>query len=212
MKSFSDFLSVLYRSILAGIMIGIGGVVYLSADIKPVGALLFAIGLFVICTWGFNLYTGKIGYLVNNGLSYIKELLVILLGNLAGTYLAGILIRSTRLSGVVENAVAVCATKLADGLPSIFILAFFCGALMYLGVEGYRTIADPLGKYLSVFLAVMVFILSGFEHCVANMFYFSVAAVWSLRSAAFMLVMILGNSAGSLFFSFMKHLIYKRSE
>ena len=70
---------------------------------------------------------------------------------------------------------------------------------MYLGVNGYGTFAHPLGKYGAVFLAVTVFILSGFEHCVANMFYYSLAGVWgAARAWSTMAVTILGNSVGSI--------------
>ena len=44
----------------------------------------------------------------------------------------------------------------------------------------------------------MVFILAGFEHCVANMFYFSVANLWSLRTVLYLLVMTAGNMVGGL--------------
>jgi formate/nitrite transporter FocA (FNT family) len=204
MKRADNIPGVLCKSILAGIMIAIGGTVFLSCESKVVGAVLFSIGLFFIVVFGFNLFTGKIAYLIDNGWRYLVDLSVILLGNLIGTLSVGLLIRLTRLSGAVEKAVSVCDVKLSDSLPSIFILAFFCGILMFLAVDGYKTIDNPLGKYLAVFLGVSVFILSGFEHCVANMFYFSVAAVWSAKSVLYMLAMILGNSFGALFFNFMK--------
>ena len=70
------------KSVLAGIMIGIGGTIYLSIDNKVVGASLFGIGLFMIVIYGFNLYTGKIGYLVDNfNFKYIKMLVITLIGN-----------------------------------------------------------------------------------------------------------------------------------
>ena len=52
-----------------------------------------------------------------------------------------------------------------------------------------------------VFLCVMVFILSGFEHCIANMYYFSVAGVWSKDTFLLILLMTLGNSIGGNFFA-----------
>ena len=57
------------KSILSGLMICIGGTVYLSCialNIKPLGAFLFAAGLYTICVYGFNLYTGKVGYIAFN--------------------------------------------------------------------------------------------------------------------------------------------------
>ena len=48
--------SFLY-SVLGGVCIGIGGVVFLSCENKVVGAVFFCLGLFAICTFGFNLFT-----------------------------------------------------------------------------------------------------------------------------------------------------------
>ena len=61
----------------------------------------------------------------------------------------------------------------------------------------YKEVKD-IGKYLAVFLGVIVFILCGFEHCIANMYYFSVSSTWSLNTLLYLLVMILGNSLGGI--------------
>lgn len=45
---------------LGGMCIAIGGAAFLSVDSKPLGALFFTVGLFMVCTFGFNLFTGKI--------------------------------------------------------------------------------------------------------------------------------------------------------
>ena len=80
------------------------------------------------------------------------------------------LLSQTRIGGNIrERAAALCQTKLSDSLASILILAFFCGILMYVAVEGFRSGGNPL----IVIFSVSVFILCGFEHCIANMFYFS---------------------------------------
>ena len=70
---------------------------------------------------------------------------------------------------------------------------------MYLGVSGFQTFDSAPGRYGAVFLAVTVFILSGFEHCIANMYYYSMAGVWGDgRAWLTMAVMVLGNAAGSV--------------
>ena len=191
-------LKVLVRGILAGILISIGGTIYLLCENKMLGAFLFSIGLFTICCYGFNLYTGKIGYVIDNKLSYIKELLFTLLGNLIGTVSSGYLLLLTR-SGDKLNSVAkvICNTKLNDNIFSILILSMFCGMIMYLAVDLYKKI-KAFGKYVGIFMGITVFILAGFEHCVANMYYFSVANMWSLKTILYVLVMILGNSIGSI--------------
>jgi len=57
-------LDVFLRALCTGFAIGIGGAVYLSCDNKYLGAFLFGTGLFTILTFGFNLFTGKVGYAV----------------------------------------------------------------------------------------------------------------------------------------------------
>lgn len=192
-------IEILIKSILAGIMIGIGGTIYLSLDNKIVGSILFAIGLFIIVVYGFNLYTGKIGYLINNfNKKYINELIITLIGNFIGTFFVGFILRYTRIYNMIsEKAKTLADIKLNDTLISILILSFFCGILMYLAVNTYKEVKD-IGKYLAVFLGVIVFILCGFEHCIANMYYFSVSSTWSLNTLLYLLVMILGNSLGGI--------------
>ncbi len=75
-KNIKNFIKGIY----AGIMIGIGGTIYLSMSSKVLGAIFFSIGLMMICIFNMNLYTGKIGYIINNKKSYLLELLLSLLG------------------------------------------------------------------------------------------------------------------------------------
>ena len=69
---------------------------------------------------------------------------------------------------------------------------------MYLAVETYRRKEElaPIFRFAMVVFCVVVFILSGFEHCIANMYYFSVADVWSAHTVHWLLIMTLGNSLG----------------
>ncbi len=201
MKRFTD---IFLRALLTGFAIGIGGTVYLSCDNKGLGAFLFGTGLFVILTFGFNLFTGKVGYAVEKNPSYILDLAVIWLGNLAGTVIMGGMILCTRIRGIGDKAAEICAVKFNDNLLSIFILSVFCGMLMFIAADGFKNIQNPAGQMLAVFLPVIVFILSGYEHCVANMFYFTVARVWSLNTVLYLLVMTAGNAVGGMFIPFVR--------
>ena len=193
-----DKIKILLRALAAGMMISIGGTIYLTLDNKMLGAFLFSIGLFAICAYGLNLYTGKIGYLIDNKLEYINELIITLGGNLIGTIFCGYALRFTRVAPkLVNTAVSICNTKLNDNLISIFILSMFCGIIMYLAVDLFKKIKD-FGKYVPIFMGITIFILAGFEHCVANMYYFSVANMWTLKTVLYVLIMILGNSVGSI--------------
>lgn len=187
-------------AVLAGIAIGIGGIVYLSLENKIAGALMFTIGLYTICVHGLNLYTGKAGYLVCQPFSYLADLAVIWLGNLAGTGLAAAAVLHTRTDGIAQLAGQMSQTKIDDHPLSLFLLGVFCGFLMYVAVDGYKTAKHPA----ILFLGVAAFILCGFEHCIADMFYFSLAGAWSGRAALCILVITLGNAAGAILIPFFK--------
>ena len=179
-------------------MIAIGGTVFLSIENKVIGASLFSIGLFGVLIYNLNLYTGKIGYLITNfNLKYIKELIITLIGNFIGACSVGFILRYTRIyDNIYKKSLILANTKLNDNILSIFILSIFCGLLMYYAVNGFKKQTD-FGKYLVVYLGVAVFILCGFEHCIANMYYFSVADIWSLKTLWYTGIMVLGNSLGS---------------
>ena len=75
--SINKYMRMFALAVLAGIAIGIGGIVYLTMENKIVGALLFTVGLYTICVHGLNLFTGKAGYLVVQPVSYLLDLLII---------------------------------------------------------------------------------------------------------------------------------------
>lgn len=97
-------IDIFLRSLLTDAAIAIGGTVYLSCPNKYLGAFLFGIGLFVILSFGFNLFTGKVGYAVENKPSYLGELGIIWLGNFAGAVLSALLITQTRISSISDKA------------------------------------------------------------------------------------------------------------
>ena len=192
-------------AILAGAAIAIGGAAFLSVESKILGSVLFTVGLFTVCSFGLNLYTGKVCYVFENKLGYTLDVIIIWLGNLVGTFLTAQLYLMTRIGeGMAAKAMALCDVKLGDDLLSIFILAIFCNVMIFIGVDGYKRIPHELGKYLALFFGVVVFIICGFEHCVANMFYFSVAGAWSAKAFGYLIIMTLGNAVGGVIFPLLR--------
>ncbi len=186
------------KAVAAGVSISIGATVYLSCESKLAGALLFTIGLFVICAFGLNLFTGKIGYVLEN--KNHPNCFVIWLGNFTGCALSSGLIRLARPS-LYDTASGLVQAKLSLGWPSVLILGFFCGILMYLAVENYRSNSNDFGKITGLFLCVSVFILCGFEHSIADMCYcvFGISSWKELPEILLFLVTVsLANSVGSL--------------
>lgn len=201
MKVNNKNIITLIKAIYAGIFIGIGGTAYLALDNKVIGSILFSIGLLTICIYNMNLYTGKIGYIIERKKGYITELLITLIGNFIGASLTGLIVRLTRYNNYIDKAKSLVETKLNDNLLSIFILSIFCGILMYIAVNNYKKETNTLSKYILIFFSVIVFILSGFEHCIANIFYFAVSLSINTKVLLYLLIMIIGNSLGSIIIS-----------
>ena len=201
---------VFIDAVLAGIFIAIGGTVFLSVENKLVGSILFAVGLFAICTLSLNLFTGKVCYALDNDYDYAINLSIIWFGNIVGTYLFSLVEHFTRIYPTIhEKAVAMAEVKLNDNLFSIFLLAVLCNILIYLAVEEYKNNTHELGKYLGIMFGVVVFIMCGFEHCVANMYYFSIADAWTIKALLYVFVMTLGNACGGLLIPALKKLSNK---
>ena len=199
---------ILLSAVLAGACISFGGLAFLSLDNKVIGAAAFTIGLFVICTFGFHLFTGKVCYVLQNDRNYAFDLPVIWLGNLIGTGLTAGIVSLTRVAPAVrEKAISLCQVKVNDSLLSLFLLGLLCNVFIYIAVEGYKSNPHELGKYLSLFFGVMVFILCGTEHCVADMFYFWMAGIWSGRAILSVLVITLGNAVGGIIFATMHRIV-----
>ena len=89
------------------------------------------------------------------------------------------------------------APRLSDNYLSLFVLAIFCGLLMYTAVEIYKTSNSVYGMG-AILLCVSVFILSGYEHSIANMAYFTLYG-WSLDLFIKLIVITIGNSIGGMF-------------
>lgn len=187
-------LKTVTESISAGILIAIGGCVFLACDNKTVGAILFSVALLCICYLGYYLFTGKIGYLIeDHSFKNIVALVSGLAGNLIVTFLLGMLIRCI-LPSLGGKATEMCAAKIEQTFFITFIRAVFCGILMYLAVQIFRQRNSPLG----ILFCVPVFILSGFEHSVADMFYFGASGLLDLKIVTFEMAAIFGNTVGSI--------------
>ncbi|MBO5227343.1 MAG: formate/nitrite transporter family protein [Ruminococcus sp.] len=215
----NKWLSYIIDGILSGITLGVGGMVSFSSDNRYVGAFLFALGLFTIVQFRYGLFTGKVGYIVNREPAYILEVLVTLASNAVGTFISAILLRQTRffttvVSGmeqtIEERVTAAVDGKIHDDPLSIFVLALFCGMLMFTAVEVNRQCrakGNFVGALFGVVFPVVVFIICGFNHCIADMFYYFFCGCPDVPAAIlYFALAILGNAAGGMLIPAMKKL------
>lgn len=199
--------------IMSGIFLSAGCAASMSAESGALGSFLFSLGLCAIIKFGFGLYTGKAGYMAVNPPSYILEVLLTLVGNIAGTAIGGTLLRFTRFGDkFTEKAATIIDAKFSDSPLSIFILAIFCGILMFIAVDGSKRSSkkgDHVASLFLIVIPVMFFITCGFNHCVADLAYFFISGCSHAGGAAlYFLLVILGNAVGCMMIPFMKRVSY----
>jgi len=196
------YLDIFLSAILSGICISLGVCVYLSliSSAKIIGSLFFGLGLFIIIHFKLHLYTGKVGDVLNQKPKYIIDLLICIIGNFVGVLATTSIMKLTRLNPIlVEEAAKIVATKQGDTWYSMLILSSLCGVMIYIACKGHERCEYALGKVIFCFLAISIFILCGFEHCIANAAYYTLAGVFNLKAFGYFLIMILGNAIGAIF-------------
>lgn len=173
-------------SVLAGIAIGLAGFGFLACSAQSaygnvVGAVLFCFGLLTVVEYKLKLFTGTAGFI---GKDQVGELLLILVGNVAGCFLVSLLSRVSGLE-VVPAAGKLLAGRLALGPFRCGILAIGCGFMMTTAVTFGRK-----GRFLPLLFAVPLFIVCGFPHCIADAFYY-LSAPWEQLSSRFWEIILL---------------------
>lgn len=179
------------KSIAAGIMISLGGTAYLTLlDNKIIASLMFSLALLAICACGLNLFTGKV-YRTRLSIGGVASILTILVGNAIGTMIMGTIISRIK-PDLIEVARQICIKKMYDDQNLIWA-AVLCNVLVFFAVESFKK-----GHWEITVLAVMAFVLCGFEHSIANMFYFSLARMNSTEATWYIVRNVIFNAIGGI--------------
>ena len=191
----NSLVSTLRSSFLAGVSIGIAGFGYLmSKDI--IGIVLFTFGLLAVVHYGFKLYTGTVGFCGGcKGLA-VKEIPLVLLGNLLGTLAVALLSYASPadLQGVAQG---ILESRLSNGPLRCGLLAIGCGFIMTTAVK----FAKFEGRWLPLLFGVPIFIVCGFPHCIADAFYYMAVPFdfWQahlINIIILYIAIVLGNAVG----------------
>ena len=177
---------VLVSAMLAGMFIGLGYTGYLIASGimadaavgKVVGALLFPVGLILVLIAGADLFTGNTlitmaWYKKEITLSaVVKNLGIVWVGNLIGALLLVTLIYfSNTFTGSVADGIVHLAEKKAHlNMVELLTRGTLCNILVAITVYMTYAAKDVTGKVIISFIPIWLFVITGFEHCVANMF------------------------------------------
>lgn len=178
-------------SIVAGGLIAIGAIVNLQIG-DVIGAILFSFGLLMIVMQGLELFTGKVGYALDGGIRW-QKLAVMLLGNAYGVIITASVLSFTPLGvALAPAATTIIASRISAGLLANVILGIGCGVCVYLAVDNWANTHD----WMDVMLPVGVFVICGFGHCIADMFY-AVLSNAGLEGWLTVLATGIGNVLGS---------------
>ena len=178
--------------ILAGALIALGSAatntaIYGIADpwtARTICGLLFPFGLGMVVMTGTELFTGNSLITISvldrrcSVLGMLRNWVIVYLANFVGSLLVAAGCAFFGQMNYSNGQLAVFTMKLAAGkcaLPfqNALVLGFFCNLLVCLGVMLAMSGKDNASRILGAFLPVCYFVICGFEHCVANMYYIS---------------------------------------
>lgn len=179
------------KAITAGFAIAIGGIAYLISG----SPWVFPIGLFIICYFNLHLFTGKVPYA--KSYTEIPTLIKILLWNIISAILIGIICHYS-FPAIVAQALTIVQTKLNLPYWILILKAIFCNIMIYIAVDIYKNNNNPIIQLFGLEFATAIFVLCGFEHCIANAFYIGCANLLNQKSILFLLINAVGNACGGI--------------
>jgi formate/nitrite transporter len=209
-KARSGFVKLLTLAVLAGAFIAFGAegsnlaAYSLLADPatfglgKALAGAIFPVGLILVVIAGAELFTGNVlmaGAVLQRRISLgamLRNWGIVYLGNFIGSLLlAWLILVSGQLHGGADLlgavTIKIAAGKVGLGFPAALALGVLCNWLVCLAVWLAYASNTVSGKIAGIFFPIMVFVLSGFEHSVANMYYIP-AGIFAKSDPAFVRV------------------------
>lgn len=181
---------LLMLGVMAGAFIAIGGssssaACHGVANVgvsKALAGIVFPIGLMLIVFIGGELFTGDTMMIMGamhkkySYITMIRTLICVFFSNMAGAVLIAFLVVNCGQLDYSAGALGAYTIKVAYGKATItFSKAFFsgilCNILVCTAVLMAMAATDAAGKILSIVFPIFAFVIGGYEHCVANMYY-----------------------------------------
>ena len=234
-----SFLNLSILGILAGVYVGFGACLatlvghdtakYIGVGLtKIIAGGAFSVGIMLVVIAGAELFTGNNLMLISvlDKQSTFGKMLskwaIVYVANLVGSVLLAFIYYKTNLWQTGNLGVGISALKIANAKVNLtfgeaFARGILCNWLVCLAVWMAIASREVAGKILAIFFPIMAFVASGFEHCVANMYFIpmglflkgtQVAGVYNLNLANLnpmgfvsnLIPVTLGNIIGGAFF------------
>ncbi len=171
------------KAVVAGFLIGLGVIINTLAANPILGAALFSFGLLTIIHMQLPLYTGQIGFIQEKRK---RDLLLILLFNFIGiTFAIAFKSPDNNFCLMLQEKANI---KFSKSVLQMLTDGVLCGILIHFAVR--------CKQYILTIFAVMIFILIGAEHCIADFPYLIFSL--SLENCLKFFMVIMGNSLGAI--------------
>jgi formate/nitrite transporter len=189
-KAKLPLLKCILLGIMAGAFIAFGGATSSAAvhDIsnqgvaKALAGCIFPVGLMMIVFVGGELFTGDCMMIAGvidrkySALAMIKTLIIVYFSNMVGAFIISTLIYYSGLLDYTNGALGAYTIKVAYGKATItpfkaVCSGILCNILVCVAVLMSTAAKDIAGKVWTIFFPICAFVVGGWEHCVANMFY-----------------------------------------
>lgn len=149
---------------------------------RTVAGAVFPIGLMLIVLLDGELFTGNclISMAVYDKKAKLKgmirNLTIVYISNFIGAALMAWMINNCVQLNFSDGGAGAFTIKVALGKVGIdpmqaIVSGILCNVLVCLAIFMAATAKDVAGKCIAIFFPIFVFVISGFEHCVANMYY-----------------------------------------
>ncbi len=189
--------------ILAGVLIGLGAVASSTAAhalgdaglVRLITGMVFPIGLIMVVLLGAELFTGN-ALMVSAALAHeitwgrlLRNWVIVYAGNFVGAVSFAALMVFFGQLDIVGGDLAVYTAQVAASKASLpwgsaFVFGIFCNLFVCVGMYVGNTAQDTAGRIIGIFVPIFGFVVAGFEHCVANMYYIP-AGIFANMSASY---------------------------
>lgn len=218
-------LNEILKAILAGILVGLTGIEFLFVKQFDFGlnqflaAFIFPFGNTLVLVLALLLFNGQVANLYNsdNKMKVLK-LFVMLFFNILGVMLVGFIfmIFKGKDLNIVERMVSVANDKFPEySLKyhfNLLLKGMFCGMFIFLGVFFYKYFKNPFLKVLGIWLPVFIYVYSGFNNGITDVYYLMASNRFSIISIIFVLTAIFGNACGAILLQTFINFAYKKKE
>ncbi len=232
-KVFMSTKDTLIRAYMAGAILALAAVFAITVAMKSgspiLGACLFPVGFIMLYFMKFDLLTGvftlvPLAWIDKRPGVTINQILrnwgLVALGNFGGAFTVAVMMAFIYTMGFNTDGGAI-ATKVAtigesrtlgysefgvSGWITVFIRGMLCNWMVSMGVVGAMISTSVSGKWLAMWMPIMLFFFMGFEHSIVNMFLFPFSLIMGgdFTVADYLLwnelPVALGNLVGGLVF------------